>query len=854
MLIHNSNTISCNKMLRRFFLALSVVLSLLAAVTARGTLHKEGFIEELVASERAFTGAFIPNPKGDGLPPMLLISSKPGLVHVLKDPDNSIETELVLDMSAKLCTNGERGMQAVTPHPNFGIDNHLIYIYYTLLAPDCLEDPEYGPYNRLSRFTMDPETLQIMPATEEVLLEGAPTHKFFHNGGAVKFGNDGKLYVTTGDAGGDAVGTSQDMTNLHGVLLRLNDDGSVPEDNPFTFQGGYNGVPCGQSKGQLPKDAPASAVCSEIFAYGLRNPFRIVMDPMETEKTRFLINDVGGAVWEDISEGGTDFAGMNYGWPKYEGPCRFGSTTNCPMYASNAATSIEDYDKLIKPLYYYEHRSEREGGCVSGGAFVPPGYWPAEYDFLYADFIFQEIYNLVPTPELECTTCTPPVPAYVNDTFYTSIKDEDQHENFARIVDMFFGPYKDTQALYIFKMGGANNVWRIRYTGSLNFPPVADIVVEDRHVDVGAVVAFNGSQSYDADNDALTFEWDFGDGDMSKEQNPIHVFQNPGQYTVRLAVTDTEGQRQTDSVVMMVGTPPTLNITNPPEGAQFFVGEIITVSGDAFDNQGNPLDDQHISWEVRKHHADHWHPYLDQTVGNNLQLSPGPEPEDYLAATNSYLEIIMYAKDDTGLTSTMVRNVYPQLVEVCIDTEPQGLEVWVDEYPLIAPVLITSWVNHDLRLRVETQNELTFLSWNDAVVLADRDVRLQSTGNSGLLASFCSEGNSTCVTEAEARASDNLLVARCVTEAPSASPSASPTMVTQSPTQDIEEEFPVDVEVTPDGEPIAERPHDIEYPPEEDDHVWDMFEDGDGAAVTVGSSLTIVACTLVLLNILQLII
>jgi glucose/arabinose dehydrogenase len=161
---------------------------------------------------------------------------------------------------------------------------------------------------------MDPTTLEIMESTEEILLEGAPTHKFYHNGGAIKFGNDGKLYVTTGDGGGDGVATSQDLTNLHGVIMRLNDDGTVPDDNPFTAANGYDGVPCGQNMGMVPSGSPATAVCSEIFSYGLRNPFRLVMDPFTTNTTRFRIHDVGGAVWEDISEGGTGFAGMNYGW------------------------------------------------------------------------------------------------------------------------------------------------------------------------------------------------------------------------------------------------------------------------------------------------------------------------------------------------------------------------------------------------------------------------------------------------------------------------------------------------------------------------------------------------------------
>lgn len=873
----------------------TIALCLLAALVAvlpsivsgNGILHKEGFIEEMVASERAFTGAFIPNPKGSDLPPMLLLANKNGVVSILKDPDNSIATERVLNLSGNVCTNGERGLQAVTPHPNFS-QNHLIYLYYTLLRDGCLEDPEFGPYNRLSRFTMDPDTLQIMPATEEVLLEGAPTYKFFHNGGAVKFGHDGMLYVTTGDAGGDAQGTSQDLTNLHGVMMRLNPDGSVPDDNPFTAQAGYNGVPCGQTLGRLPDGSAADAVCSEIFAYGLRNPFRIVMDPGVTDKTRFYINDVGGAVWEEISEGGTDFAGRNYGWPTFEGPCRFGSTDTCPLYAADAASSVQGYDNQVKPLYYYEHRSEREGGAITGGAFVPAGVWPSDYQYVYTDFIFQEIYNLVEAAEQECTTCVPPVPAYYNDTFYTSIKKEGDHNNVARIVDMFFGPYKGSQALYIFKMGGSNNVWRIRFTGSTNVPPVAKIELPDNHVDVGTVVAFNGSQSIDPEGEGLSFEWDFGDGVLSMAENPIHVYKNPGTYTVRLAVIDSAGQKQTDSVIMSVGTPPTLNITNPIEGTEFFVGEIFTLSGVAFDSTGKQLNDTSISWEVRKHHAgtycetgvfflilfdaipltspslvlpDHWHPFLDQTPGNDMQISSAPEPEDYLAATNSYLEIIMYATDSNGLFAEAVRNVYPRKVEVCIDSEPQGLEVFVDEYPITTPLLITSWVNHDLRLRVAEQNGFSFFSWNDAVTLSDRDLRLKPRDNPGMLAIFCSDGNNACIDEAEARASDSLLVARCLTGAPTESPSAlesgSPTMLRTSspstaPTDDVDEVWPIDnVEITSDGEPVPDRPHDLDSTPEDNDPVWDKFAD-DSAVKTTGYVIAIVTSLIAVLNAIQL--
>ena len=690
----------------------------------------------------------------------------------------------------------------------------------------------------------------------------APTHKAFHNGGAVKFGNDGYLYVTTGDGGGDGKGTSQDMTNLHGSLMRLNDDGTVPLDNPFTFQGGYNGVPCGQNGGVLPDDAPQNAVCSEIFSYGFRNPFRIVMDPTETEKTKFYVNDVGGAVWEEISEAGTDFPGKNYGWPMYEGPCKFGQTQDCPLLDPNS--NVQNRENFHQPLYYYQHEQEREGGAITGGAFVPEGIWPAEYNYIYADFIFHSIYNLVSAPDDRCDSCLPPIPSYKNETFYTSLKDEEQHANYARIVDIFFGPYKDTQALYIFKHGGTDNIWRIRYTGSDNIPPVANIEVLTNNVDVGEIVAFDGSTSYDADDTVLQYKWDFGDEvSFSREQNPIHVYPVAGQYTVRLAVTDSANHTQTSSVVIIVGTPPTLNITSPVEGDEFFVGEILTLSGVAYDSSGGLLKDNQISWEVRKHHADHWHPFLDEKAGNNMLLFPAPEPEDYLAATNSYLEIIMYATDSNGLISTMSRNVYPRLVEVCVDSEPQGLEVLVDEYPVKTPLRITSWVNHELRLRTTDQDLYTFSSWSDGIVINDREMRLRNGTYPGVVASFCVDGNNTCVSQAQARAaSDILLAPRCLTNAPtsgptlaaSGSPTEGPTMGPShapsaaekalAPTEE-EEDWPQDM--TEDDEPgikdpVPERPVDDIAMINQDDQLWNLFEDEDedsGGSTTVYYSTTL---------------
>ena len=258
-----------------------------------------GFVDEGVIDLDAITGAFVPNPRNNGKP-MLLLSAKEGEINALEDPDNSDSSIKVADMSGILCTNGERGLQTILPHPDF-ISNRFIFMYYSRKVNNCPEDASNGPSNRLSRFTMSATTLQIDLNSEVVLLETPPSPKRVHNGGAMAIGNDGLLYLTTGDAGTREPAYSQDLRNLYGKILRLDINGNVPTSNPFTSSSGGRGVPCRNSKGRPPSGSPSDAVCEEIYAYGLRNPFRIAMDRNTKDKVRFSVQDVGASVWEEIS-------------------------------------------------------------------------------------------------------------------------------------------------------------------------------------------------------------------------------------------------------------------------------------------------------------------------------------------------------------------------------------------------------------------------------------------------------------------------------------------------------------------------------------------------------------------------
>jgi hypothetical protein len=396
------------------------------------------------------------------------------------------------------------------------------------------------------------------------------------------------LYITTGE-GGDPE-NAQDMGTMLGKLVRLNDDGTIPDDNPFTPDNGYEAYACAQANGTVPESASENGACAEIYAYGFRNPFRVSLDPNEPTKTRMAISDVGGKVWEELNYAGTDYAGANYGHKTYEGPCLRHTTDECPIS-----------EEFTDPFHFYQHQAENDG-CVAGSVFVPEGVWPEEYKFLFIDFVFYEIYNLIEEPDQECRTCIPPVSRFRNETFYESIRNPGDGKNEARMLDLFFGPYNDTQALYVIKFGNHDTVLRIRYTGINNAPAVVDFTFDNRYYNVGEEVRFNGSLTSDAEGDELSFSWFFGDGETSSEVSPTHAYQSRGEYEVTLMVTDPLKQVQQKSATVIVGTPPSVNILSPLYGERFYVGQIFQVKGEAFHANGNQLSDKELEWEVRKHH------------------------------------------------------------------------------------------------------------------------------------------------------------------------------------------------------------------------------------------------------------
>lgn len=198
----------------------------------------------------------------------------------------------------------------------------------------CQLDPDVGPRSTVMRYRVRQDK-SIDPESGIVVLETLPLGERFHNAGDMHFGVDGMLYISLGDAGHRP--NSQDRSHLFGTMLRITDDGKIPMDNPYT---GSDTAPC--------KDGvklPNNMICQEIFAYGLRNPFRFTMDPHSNSKVRFYINDVGGRTWEETNMGGTDFAGyvrfLSSCLTFMHSSCFLNNTTQCQLWMARFRGSLQ---------------------------------------------------------------------------------------------------------------------------------------------------------------------------------------------------------------------------------------------------------------------------------------------------------------------------------------------------------------------------------------------------------------------------------------------------------------------------------------------------------------------------------
>jgi glucose/arabinose dehydrogenase len=554
-----------------------------------------GFTDSAVATGLTRPVALDVAPDG-----RFFVTEQAGTVRVVKDGQLLPTPFVTLDVSSA----GERGVDGIVLDPNFAT-NHYVYVYYTAKTPNV--------HNRLSRFTADGDV--AAPGSETVIFDldrlgDAP----IHNGGAMRFGPDGKLYVTTGE---NATGAkAQSLNTTLGKVLRINPDGSIPEDNPFFAQTTGNN--------------------RAIWAMGLRNPY--TMD-IERGTGVMYVNDVGEATWEEID---VATPGANFGWPQEEG------------VGTNPA--------FTQPVYTYHHDTGTPNGCaIVGGTFYDPpagapGAFPAEFagDYFFADGCGAWIWRL----DRETNTASPFADA-IGPAFNLTTGDDGS---------MYYVAYNQGELRRVsFAEPGAPVVVNA---------PTSQSVAAGQPATFGVVAAGQDPLAYQWQRDGVDIP---GATAASYTIDATTPADNGATFRVVVTNALGSATSAAATLGVVVDEPPTATILFPKEGATYRAGTTLKYRGVATDAEDGKLPASAYSWRVDFHHDEHFHPFVPETAGKKSgrakvpadgETSPNVWYRVHLTVTDSNGVSTTTFRDVHPVTSTVTLQTSVPGLTLNLDGQP----------------------------------------------------------------------------------------------------------------------------------------------------------------------------------------
>ena len=512
---------------------------------------------------------------------------------------------------ANVDTYNERGLSGLCFHPDFPRAPYF-YVYYTVKGAD---------HNRLSRFQVTGGIAD--PKSEKILFEFDKLLGSIHNGGSLRFGRDQKLYVGLGD--GSNAPMADRLDSFLGKILRINDDGTIPADNPFA------GVATGFYKA--------------VYAIGFRNPFSMDIDPLSGQ---ILVGEVGGDLFEEVDD---VKAGGHYGWPLVEG----------------LRTNQEVPGNYVDPIYSYKHDLDC---AITGLTFYNPTTvrFPAEYrkKAFFADYCGGIIHTI------------DPVTGQVLGNFVTNID---------RPVALATSP--DGYLYYIARggMGGGSqadntatgngSVYKVSYFDS-GMPYITT-------QSTGAFVAVGEAATLSIEavgQKPLTYRWYRNGNLISGASQSQYAITNPSLADngalFTCTVTNAMGSDTASTMLLRVvqGQRPVPHIIQPITNTTYQGGGTITYAGEALNASQQPLANAKLTWWIDFHHEDHVHPALDPITG--------PTSGTYKVArvgetsTDVWYRVHLRATDVSGLTAESWVDVKPQVSIVTITSKPAGALVTID--------------------------------------------------------------------------------------------------------------------------------------------------------------------------------
>jgi glucose/arabinose dehydrogenase len=548
------------------------------ASTATAVMVPPGFVVESAVSGGAFTVptglAFLPDGR-------MIVIEKEGSAWMVK---NGVRHPTpVWSRPAEVLDFSDRGLLGVAVDPAFPT-NRRVYFLYTVDPDSNGVDDDALAFGRLTRYTMrtSGDTNTVDPASRTILMgvdwrRGKLDAGTSHSIGALRWGRDGSLLVSTGegaefvtlDPGGlhpaafgptrtdpnEDIGAfrAQDITNICGKILRIDPGtGHGYPSNPFV-------------------DGDLASARSRVWAYGLRNPFRFGVrpgtgstDPAAGQPGALYIGEVGWGTWEEMNVASQP--GQNFGWPCMEGfNPHNGYQAATPAHNGCGSVGTPTNPSAWRPPASVWHHASPElsvppgetGVASVGGAFYADTLYPGAYRgrYFFADYganwirvaTFSPTHSLIGVADFG-TGMNAPVDLQrhplTGDIHYVSIT--------------------------------TGEVRRIRWTGAVggNAAPVARAVALPASGPAPLTVQFSGADSFDPEGDPMAYAWDFGDGGSSGQRDPVHVYAGTGTFNATLTVSDGRGGSSQSVVTVTVG----------PSGAFPTAGVL-----DRFDRPDGPL-------------------------------------------------------------------------------------------------------------------------------------------------------------------------------------------------------------------------------------------------------------------------
>ncbi|MEV7805595.1 lectin [Microbispora sp. NPDC088329] len=588
-------------------------------------------------------------------------------------------------------THDEEGLQGVAVDPNFAT-NRYVWLYYSprLSTPNG-DAPSNGTqaqfdqwkgHLNLSRFTLkSDDTLDL--SSEKVVLE-VPNDRGMccHVGGDIDFDAAGNLYLTTGDDSNpfesagyspldertdrnpqyDVQRTAANTNDLRGKVLRIKPqpDGSytIPSGNLF---------------------APGTAKTRpEIYAMGLRNPFRMSVD--KATGVVYLGDygpDAGSTNSNRGPQGQVEFnritSAGNFGWPYCTGSNSTNETYNEWNFATNSTgpkyncaggpTNNSFRNTGLTTLPAAKPAWIRYGGDAGsppefgGGSESPMGGPVYRYD-----------------PNLNSSV---KFPQALDGRFFAGeygrkwikaieVRSDGGYGEISafpwsgtQVMDMAFGP---DGALYVLDYGtGSNNqaLYRIEYIGKANRNPIAKAAADKTSGPAPLTVSFSSAGSSDPEGGSLTYSWNFGDGTTSTAANPSKTYTANGTYTATLTVRDPQGLTGTASVTVNVGnTAPSVTLTSPVEGQLFSFGDTVPFQVTVSDPEDGTIDCSAVTVTYFLGHDSHAHQITSKSGCSGSIAVPVDGEHD--SAANIYGVLQASYTDKGDLTTTVVRTLQPR--------------------------------------------------------------------------------------------------------------------------------------------------------------------------------------------------